>query len=198
MGSITGPAAARRHERSLKRAGRRWKHASAVCADPDVGCYASRGGGHGVRGSTLARVDKAVETSFEMWGALWDIADDRAVSRDNGTWAMVAYVPGTWPLLRDVPWHGGVLHGQWDGSAVQVAIGCPLCGEQHHHAGSLDGGRCYGHRGSQVTQIVPGGGWRSLTPRIDCICLLCCRGCCVGARLLSRWHAAGSACGFPG
>jgi hypothetical protein len=103
-------------------------------------------GDYGARESTLAHVDGADEMSFEMSGDIWDIVDGRAVSRDTGSWAMVAYVRETWPLLRDASWHGDVLHGQWNGSTVEVAIDCPLCGEQHHHGGSLDDGRCHGHR----------------------------------------------------
>jgi hypothetical protein len=104
------------------------------------------GGDYGARESTLADVDGADETSFKMSGDVWDIVDGRAVSRDTGSWAMVAYVRETWPLLRDASWHGDVLHGQWDGSTVEVAIDCPLCGEEHHHSGSLEDGRCHGHR----------------------------------------------------
>ena len=99
-----------------------------------------------MRGSTLTRVEGAGETSFEMSEEIWDIVDGRAVSRDNGSWAMVAYVRETWPLLRDASWHADVLHGKWNGSTVEVAIDCPLCGAQHHHGGSLDDGRCHGHR----------------------------------------------------
>src|SRR4051812_24753557 len=101
---------------------------------------------YGARESTLARVDGADETSFEMSGDIWDVVDGRAVSRDTESWAMVAYVRETWPLLCDASWHGDVLRGQWDGSAVKVAIDCPLCGEQHHHGAFLDDGRCHGHR----------------------------------------------------
>ena len=108
-------------------------------------------GEHGVSGSTLVRVNGADETACEMSGGIWDIGDGRAVSRDNGSWAMVAYVRETWPLLRDASWRGDVLHGQWNGSIVQVAIDCLLCGEQHHHGGSLDGGRCHGHRERDIT-----------------------------------------------